>query len=157
MTIHPEIIVTPDMPTIRFREPRDEVNLDMELPRILHAQGWGCGTYFHVQFLSHDKTALLASARYVVSEEIESLYTSEADPYQPVTKTVFSRKAERMGEWWPEHTQNTQEALVVWNPGRKVHEVKLGKEVVYSSADKHEAETVAADGISPTGKIWKAA
>ena len=90
MIIYPEILVTPDHPTIKFKQPREQVNLDVELPKILHAQGWGCGTYFHVQFLDHDKAKLLASALYVVTEEVETLVTSDANPYQPVTKTVFS-------------------------------------------------------------------
>ena len=100
MVIFPEIIVTPDMPTVKFYQPREMVKLDQELPRILASQGWGCGTYFNVQFLNHEKTKLLACARFVVSEESESVRTSSADPYQPVTKTVFSRKADQIGDWW---------------------------------------------------------
>lgn len=100
MVVHPEVIVTPDTPTVRFREPREHIDLDKELPRLLHAQGWSCGTYFNVQFLNHEKTKLLACARFVVTEETESVQTSDANPYQPMTKTVFSRKAEQIGEWW---------------------------------------------------------
>lgn len=105
MLIFPEIIVTPDMPTVKFYQPQEMVKLDQELPRILATQGWGCGTYFNVQFLNHEKTKLLACARFVVSEESESVRTSSADPYKPVTKTVFSRKADQIGDWWmPEST-----------------------------------------------------
>ena len=99
--IYPEIQVTPDSPTIKFSQPRDQVDLSKELPRILHAQGWGCGTYFNVQFLNHEKTKLLACARFVVTEEVETIQTSDANPYQPITKTVFSRTAEQIDEWWP--------------------------------------------------------
>lgn len=154
MIIAPEIVVTPDLPTIHFREPRDQVNLDIELPRILHAQGWGCGTYFHVQFLSHDKSILLASAQFVVSQVSESIHTSEANPYQPVTKTVFGRKVDRIGEWWvcemkkPESQKETDTKTVVWNPGKKMHQVKMGKEVVFESPDKDLANQVA-DGKAP--------
>lgn len=104
MVIFPEIIVTPDSPTVRFYQPREKVDLDQELPRILAAQGWGCGTYFNVQFLNHEKTKLIACARFVVSEESESVRTISTDPYQPVTKTVFSRKADQIGDWWPPET-----------------------------------------------------
>lgn len=99
MVIHSEVLVTPDFPTIKFRQPREQVNLSAELPRVLNAQGWGCGTYFNVQFLSHDKTKLLASALFVVSEESESVHTSD-NQYNPVTKTVFSRKCEQISDWW---------------------------------------------------------
>jgi uncharacterized protein YdiU (UPF0061 family) len=100
MVIKPEIIVTPDSPVIRIRETREAVNIETELPRILQTQGWGCGTYFQVQFLSHDRTQLLACGDFVVTEETESLQTSEANPYQPMTKTVYSRKFEQIGAWW---------------------------------------------------------
>jgi hypothetical protein len=100
MVIHPEVIVTPDTPTIKFREPREQVDLSKELPRILNAQGWGCGTYFNVQFLNHEKTKLLACGRFVVIEETESLHTSDANPYQPMTKTMIARCAEQIGDWW---------------------------------------------------------
>ena len=99
MVIHPEVIVTPDCPTIKFRQPKDQIDLDRELPRILQTQGWGCGTYFHVQLFNHDKTKLLASALYVVTEEVETLSVSE-DQYRPVTRTVFNRKASLVGGWW---------------------------------------------------------
>jgi hypothetical protein len=75
MLIYPEILITPDLPTIKFHQPRDQIKLDIELPRILHNQGWGCGTYFHVQFLNHEKTELLACALYVVTKEVEGIHT----------------------------------------------------------------------------------
>lgn len=101
MLIYPDIQSTPDCPTIKFNQPRDQIDLAKELPRILHAQGWGCGTLFNVMFLNHEKTKLLSCGRFVVSEEIESLQTNDANPYQPMTRTVFSRAAVQIGEWWP--------------------------------------------------------
>lgn len=101
MVIHPEVIVTPDCPTVKFKQPREKVNLDVELPKILQAQGWGCGTYFNVQFVSHERNRLLACARFVVSEEVETIATTD-DPYRPVTKVVFNRKVAQIGDWWNE-------------------------------------------------------
>ena len=153
MIIAAEVIVTPDLPTIRFREPREQVDLDKELPKILHSQGWGCGTYFHVQFVSHDKTTLLASAQYVVSQVSESIHTSEANPYQPITKTIFSRKAELIGEWWfsssvkIDDKKDDTKAMVSWNPGLKKHQVKIGDKVVYETPDKDLANQVASGKV----------
>ena len=110
MIIYPDIQATPDCPTIKFYQPRDQVDLSKELPRILHAQGWGCGTLFNIMFLNHEKTKLLALGRFVVSEEIETLQTNDANPYQPMTRTVFSRTAMQIGDWWPE----TREVKVEW-------------------------------------------
>ena len=149
MIIQAEIIVTPDLPTIKFRNLREQVDLDIELPKILHAQGWGCGTYFHIQFLSHDRTKLLSSANYVVTNEIEELHTNEANPYQPVTKTLISRKASIIGDWQYFYEDlegekvKTDGAKIVWNPGKKLHQLKLGDEVIYESADKEEVRKVA--------------
>jgi len=170
MIIAAEVIVTPDLPTIRFREPREQVDLDKELPKILHSQGWGCGTYFHVQFVSHDKTTLLASAQYVVSQVSESIHTSEANPYQPITKTIFSRKAELIGKWWysdipglshpqentikmrvpnPENIVDPPQikTTVTWNPGLKKHQVKIGDKVIYETPDKDLANQVASGKV----------
>ena len=102
MLIYPDIQATPDSPTIKFYQPREQIDLAKELPRILHAQGWSCGTYFNVQFLNHERTKLLSCGRFVVSEEVETLHTNDANPYQPMTRTVFSRSAEQIGDWWPE-------------------------------------------------------
>ena len=150
MIAYPEIIVSPDFPTIRFKNPRDKINLDVELPRIIHAQGWGCGTYFHVQFLNHEKTRLLASAIYVVNQEVEGIQTSD-HPYQPMTKTVYSRTAVLIGNWWenPDDNENKVATKTVsWNPGRKMHQVKIGGKVVYETPDKEEARKIS-DGEMP--------
>ena len=99
MIIAPEVFVTPDRPVIRFREPREKVSLESELPKAIQAQGWGVGTYFNVQFIDHDRTKLIASAEFVVTEVREGLHTSEANPYQPITRTVFMRKYQQVSQW----------------------------------------------------------
>lgn len=146
MVIHPEVVVTPDCPTVKFRQPREQVKLDVELPKILQAQGWGCGTYFHVQFISHDKTELLASGRFVVAGESETVETTD-DPYRPVTKTVYNRKFAQIGDWWAAKTMEAKpsdlELKASWNPGKKKYEVKSGDKLVFESADKQEAADVA--------------
>ncbi len=173
MIIHPEIIVTPDQPTIRFRESFDEVDLERELPKILRNQGWGVGTYFHVQFLDFKRTRLLNSATFLVTEESETLHTSD-DPYQPVTRTLNERKAQRITDWWPgrdlsvEESTEEQEKIceeilpefvqplkVVWNPGRKTHEVKRGKQVVFASEEKLHAIRVSENKNPLTGHFIK--
>jgi len=104
MVIHPEVIVTPDCPTVKFRQPREQVDLGKELQKILHHQGWGCGTIFNVQFINHDRTKLLACARFVVTEEIEATNISEVSQYQTMTKTVITRQAEQIEDWWKPRT-----------------------------------------------------
>ena len=151
MVIHPEIIVVPDCPTVKFREPREKVDLDKELPKILHAQGWGSGTYFHIQFFTHDRNKLICEATYVVSEEAEGIHTSD-NQYNPNTRTIYSRKAQIIGEWTvffkekevKEEDSKSGESKISWNPGKKVHQLKLGDEVLYEDKDKAKVEEVKA-------------
>jgi len=151
MIIHPEVFTTPDYPTIKFREPKEKVDLDMELPKILHTQGWSCGTYFKVQFVNHDKTELLASAEYVVNQEIESMHVNDANPYQPMTKTIYSRKYEQISEWWYSSLERAKDIIssgnvnskVVWNPGKQVHQLKINDEVVFEDKNKQKVLDVA--------------
>ena len=106
MVIHPEVLVTPDRPIVCFREQRENVDLSVELPKVLHSQGWGLGTHFNVQFISHDRAMLLASAEFLVTDVRESIHTSEANPYQPMTKMVFARKYKQIGDWWVAKTED---------------------------------------------------
>jgi len=157
MIIHPEIYTTPDTPTVKFREPMENINLDLEISKILNAQGWGLGTNFNVQFVDHEKTKLIASGQFVVTEENESLQTSNADGHQPMTKMVSARKAVQVGDWFYPKTQNVElvkgnnaidalvsntptDIVVKWNPGLKVFQVKEGDKVVFQDADKSKAE-----------------
>lgn len=146
MIIQPEVIVTPDYPTIKIRNPREAVELDTELPKILQSQGWGLGTFFNVIFISHDREKLLACATYVVTEEKQNLHTSNSE-YQPITKTITMRKAERITDWWtadkPKQNPQNEIAKIVWNPGKKVHQLKVDDKVIYENKDKAEVEKVA--------------
>lgn len=111
MIVHHEIIVTPDYPVVRIRQPRETTDLSVELPRVMNTQGWGIGTFFHVQFVSHDRTKLLASGLHVVCEETESLQTNEANLYQPMTKVAISRKCALVGSWWASEPMEPLPAL----------------------------------------------
>jgi len=99
MIIAPEILVTPDRPTVRFREPREKIDLDKELQKVLKAQGWGLGTYFNVQFISHDRTELLSQGEFAVVKDAESLQTNEENQYSPSTRTVYVKEVEQLGEF----------------------------------------------------------
>ena len=162
MRIHPEVIVTPDCPTVMFREPREKVDLKVEIPKILASQGWGLGTYFDIQFINHDRTELLATGKFIVTKDSEALHTANPEGYQPITKTISARKAGQIGDWYypgdlcdlvgkkvdvvadgslREAIFRPQfEKVLKWNPGKKVHQVLLGDKVLYESKNKSEAE-----------------
>ena len=114
MIIHPNVIATPDCPVVRFHESRELVDLDVELPRILSREGWSVGTYFHIQFVNHEKTILLAAAEFIVTQSLEETGVSEANPYQPMTKTIRLHKAEQIGGWWnapPSEVMDAEEKM----------------------------------------------
>lgn len=145
MIIQPKILsVTPDEPTVQFKQSKDQIDLDKELLRLVNNQGWGCGTYFHVQFTNHEYTELKSAAKYVVTQKIENVYTNEANPYQPVTRNISNYKIERVEKWrhFGEEVK-TEGTEIKWNPGLKVHQLKLGDEVIYQNADKAKVIEVA--------------
>jgi hypothetical protein len=147
MIIHPEVITTPDHPTIKFREKPDQVDLDREIWRVVNSQRWSAGTYFHVQFCNHEKTKVLSSAMFIVSEASEKLITNDDNPYAPMSKTAFHYTAHRVSKWWKAETHwesatdpdGKIEKKVVWNPGSKTHQVKMGDTVLYESEHKKQA------------------
>jgi len=137
MIIHPEVIVTPDFPTVKFKQAEEQVNLDTELPRILRNQGWGVGIYFNVQFVNDGK--LLSSALYVVTEEKE-VYQTGGDEYNPRSSSVTYHKAERIGPVSIFGGKKESGSKIVWNPGKQVHQLKVGNDVIFESKDKSEVE-----------------
>lgn len=142
MIIHPEVFVTPDCPTIRFRESHENIDLDKELPKILHTQGWGCGTYFHVQFMNHEKTQLLSSCLYVVDSDKEELQINESNPYSPSTRTVHKCTASPAGKLITFNKKLNKKAVAEakWNPDKKVHEVIVNGETIFDDLEKPVAE-----------------
>ena len=108
MIIAPHIIITPDLPTVQFREPRELVDLDRELQRALNAQGWGVGTYFNVQFLTHDRTTLLASLEMVdfvvpFSEDTPEALIQEITPAVLVKGEDWRERGAVGAEWVEQH------------------------------------------------------
>jgi hypothetical protein len=173
MRIHPHIDVTPNFPTVQFREERSLIDLEAELAKVVNYQRWSCGLYFNVQFVNHDRTKLLQSALFVVSEENESVNVNNDNPYSPKTQITSARKAVQIGEWWysgavfdeaaiePPTPQVVVEfddsvwqgidaanAIRKWNPGKQQHEVWVHDELVYASPHKNKA-TAVSEGRDP--------
>ena len=139
MIIKPDIVVTPDRPRVTFREPRDKVEFEREIQRVLWRQGWSLGTYFDVHFVDHDRTRILAVGHFVVAGEREELRTAEPDPDRPITKSVKVYAVQQIGGWLDLVAPMTTK----WNVGAGVFEVRRGEEVVGSDPDKARAEAMA--------------
>lgn len=153
--IHPKIDPTPDFPVVQFREPREQVKLDEQLPKILRAQGWLCGTYFHVQFVNHENTELLLDALFVVTKAADSLQTSGPDR-APHTKEVILYEVKQIRSWRffngyskpidttevEEVTQESGKATLKYNPAKDIHVVIVDGKVVYENVVESEAEKV---------------
>jgi len=155
--IQPEVVITPDQPTVRIREAEEKTDLKKILPQILQAQGWGVGTYFNVQFLNHERNKLLKDARFVVTADVQELKTTD-NAYTPNTRMIVAYQFEQVSEWrsyheskkTPEQPVNVphgtssendeKKATIKWNPGKKEHELVVGDDVVFSNADKSLVE-----------------
>ena len=138
--IRPEIFITPDSPTVKFREEPDNINLGVEIPKILHSQGWALGTIFCVQFVNHEKTKLLKVARFIVISEDSSLQTFNPDGPQPMTKLVEAREATQMEAWFYPYGSSAKSLTIDWNFGEKKHRVMQGDKIVAKFDKKPEAE-----------------
>lgn len=158
--IHPRIDPTPDFPVVQFREPREQVKLDEQLPKILRAQGWGCGTHFHVQFVNHERTELLLDALFVVTKAAGSLQTSGQD-HAPTTKEVILYKTEQIGNWrsfygYSESTEDEEvtpeieKATLKFDPARGMYEVIVDGKTVYENVVESEAEKMR-DSLNKVG------
>lgn len=136
----PEIFITPDFPTVKFREDPETINLAIEVPKILAQQGWGLGTIFCIQFINHERTKLIKLARFIVSSENESLHTFNPDSERPMTKLIQAREARQMEAWFYPNPEVAAGTKVNWNVGAKEFQVKRGDKVLFSSKDREEAE-----------------
>jgi len=135
MIVKPEIVVTPDYPKVFIREPREAVDLDVEIPKILQVQGWDVGTSFRILFVSHDRQELLSHAEFIVTASMESIETVDTGPASTMTKAVKARRWAQIGDWWEAKTPAKDEvAAVKWNPGKKAFDVVKGDDVLASFA-----------------------
>jgi len=142
MIIRPDIFTTPDCPTVKFREEPENINLAIEIPRLLTNQGWGLGTIFSIQFVNHEKTKLIKVARFIVTAEDETLQTFNPDSDRPMTKLVQGRSAKQMEAWFYPDSAPVAGAgrTVKWNFGSKTHDVMQGEKILFSGKTKEEAE-----------------
>jgi len=138
--IRPDIFITPDCPTVKFREEPENINLAVEVPKILTQQGWGLGTIFCIQFINHDRTKLIKFARFIVSTENSSLQTFNPDGPQPMTKLVEAREACQMEAWFYPQGSQAKNFKIDWNFGEKKHRVMQGDKIVAKFDKKPDAE-----------------
>ena len=147
MIVKPQIIATPDCPTVMFRESAEAFDVEEEVRKALHRQGWGIGTRFNVHLVNHEATELLATASYIVTGEIEDYQTRDVDGYTSMSKTVYRRKCARLGEWTEfllaEKPARIAPLEVKWNPGKKAYDVKSGDTVIATEEDKEKAHAIA--------------
>ncbi len=158
LTKKPAVDPRPNFPIVKFQYSREQVDFDVELQRVIQNNGWDCGTYFYVQFLKVEndkKFALLESALFIVTHVDEGIYTNEANSYAPMTKTVYTHKAERVGDWWtPGGTEKVSEKpakdaipaakpQVIPNHENGTYDVVLNGKVIYRNKDESKAQDVA--------------
>lgn len=172
MIIREKIVVTPDCPTIVFREAQEVVDLPAVLPRVLYANGWEPSTFFHVCFMNREETRLLSHGHFVVVAKEEQLRTTEENPFQPITKAVSAYQYQQLGAWYvaeheaPDAVEMPSEGVerriqmgrVKYNKGREMYDIFSGEAVVWRTKDRGEAERIARGEIAiPSDEIPEAA
>ncbi len=157
MRIQPRIDTTPIGPAMLIKEPQAKVDLSRELPRILRNNGWPLFTEFRLAFTNHEMTKVLQWGRFVVVGVDAELKTTETDDYRVHTASVAMYQYQQIGAFYvAEHeTPETAEfpsegrerrismGRVKWNPGKQMHEVWAGEDVVFRTREKPLAEKVA--------------
>lgn len=142
MIVRPEVFTTPDSPTVRFREPPENVDLSVEIPKLLTTQGWGIGTIFSVQFIDHKRENLIKIARFVVSGEVSSLQTFNPESQQPMTRQVQTRQVRQMEDWFYVNAPvaTGEKMKIRYDVNSRKFNIEVGKEVLSSFDTKKEAE-----------------
>ncbi len=105
----------------------DEIDVAALLGHSLARFEFIIGTSFDLQFLSMDGSQLLGIRRYIVNEVKDRISINDVNHYQTLSKTVFDRKCEPIGDWvfFHEEGNQLQKSLVGNKPNKKTKE--LGK------------------------------
>jgi len=131
---------------IRTRCPKDSITDQMVHQRVL-AANLSAGDFVKVQCFNHDRTTILYYTEYLVydrSTEMKRVDINDRDirQFEDVKYSIL-----RTMDWKATPAVKSEvksepktEAKLVWNPGLKVHQVKVDEKVVFESADKQEAE-----------------
>ena len=76
----------------------DEIDVASLLGHSLARFEFTIGTSFDLQFLSMDGSELLAVRRYIVNAVKERIHINDMNHYQTMTKTVFDRSCDPIGD-----------------------------------------------------------
>lgn len=119
---------------------KDEITDKVLLAAAKHAN-LSAGDRIVVQCMDHLGHELRAEAEFRVVKRSDSIQVRDLDGYRTMQDQNVHREICQIGEWWISPVTTTPE--VVWNPGKKMHQVKVNGEVVFETADKDEAKQVA--------------
>ena len=148
MIIHPDTNNTPDRPIVKFREPKELMDFEVELGRVMKGQGWELGTRFTIQFINHEKTELLSTAEFVVSEVTEKFITNDDNPYAPTSKNVYVYRASKTSDWWysekgielRDAEPEVLEMKLAYDKTTKLHQVRLGTDIMFENQFKGKCQ-----------------
>lgn len=98
--LKPQVINVFDNAVIQVKciPDEDEIDVAALLGHSLARFEFTIGTSFDLQFLTMDKTQLLAVRRYIVTEVTERIAVNDVNHYQTLSKTVFDRKCAPIGD-----------------------------------------------------------
>ncbi len=86
----------------------DEIDVATLLGHSLARFEFTIGTSFDLQFLSMDGSQLFGIRRYIVTEVKQRLHVNDINHYQTMSKTVYDRKCEPIGDLIVFHEEGEQ-------------------------------------------------
>ena len=148
-----EVYVVDRGALIQTRCPKDYITDQMVHQRVL-AANLSAGDFVKVQCFNHERTTILYYTEYLVygrSSEMKRVEINDRDTrqFEDVKYSILRTmdwKATPASETPKTETEIEKSPAglhfqkIVWNPGLKVHQVKVDDVVVFESADKQEAE-----------------
>jgi len=107
----------------------DEIDVATLLGHSLARFEFIIGTSFDLQFLSMDGSQLLGIRRYIVNEVKDRIAVNDVNHYQTLSKTIFDRKCEPIGDWFFFHEEGNQlqKNLVGDKPNNKTEKKEFDK------------------------------
>jgi len=168
----PPIHVVEQAYEVRTDVPREEIT-DKMLENEVKKQAMSVGDSFMVKCFASgydhgEGTGVsLYKAPYEVTEKKSLFRTRNPDSAAPQSGIETEYRVERTGEWYAfaagreiEEAERLIAACAVtdppklsrnrkWNPGRKIHEIWLGDEIIFESSDMVVAKGVEAGGPIP--------
>ena len=110
----------------------------------VQAANLAAGDTVRVQCFNHEYNTVIHYAEYLVYSRATSIRRVEMSDNETRQVEDVNCSVIRTSDWKMTPAYKEDEPKVVWNLGKKKHEVKIGEKLLYEDSDKSVAESFAA-------------